>query len=307
VALSLVAAPATEPITVAELKTHLRLDTNTGEPAPTLITAALGTGAGNVDNGAHRYLATFVTADGETDAGAISAIVTVVDKTVNGKAALSAIPIGGSAVTARKLYRTIAAGATYLLLATIADNTTTTYTDNTADASLGAQAPTTNTTADPHLTSLLISAREYGETFTHRAFITQTWDDKRDGFPCEDNFLELPLAPLISLTSVTYVDPAGVTQTLSASLYTVDAPVGPKARPGRVVLAYGQVWPSTRDVVNAVVVRFVAGYGAAAAVPSLIKTCLKEHVRATRLRGDADASQKMLNWVHTQLWGYKAF
>src|ERR1700704_2028885 len=105
-ALSLVTAPATEPLTVSEVKTHLRMPDSDGEPAPTGITAALAAaGAGNVDNGAHRYLATFVTADGETDAGVISAAVTVVDKTTNGKVALSAIPIGGSAVTSRKLYR----------------------------------------------------------------------------------------------------------------------------------------------------------------------------------------------------------
>jgi len=152
----------------------------------------------------------------------------------------------------------------------------------------------------------IVAAREYGETFTHRAFMTQTWDDKRDAFPC-DGYLELPLAPLISVTSVTYIDPAGATQTWSASLYTVDAPVGPKARFGRLVPIYGQYFPQTRAVVNAVTVRFICGYGDADDVPRLIKTSLKEHVRASALRGDPEEAQKILTWVHTQLWSYKAF
>jgi hypothetical protein len=64
----------------------------------------------------------------------LSVAVTVADKTVNGKVSLTGIPLGGTAVTSRKLYRTAAGGSTYLLLATIADNTTTIYTDNTADS-----------------------------------------------------------------------------------------------------------------------------------------------------------------------------
>ncbi len=49
-----------------------------------------------------------------------------------------------SVATERKIYRTIAGGSAFLLLATIADNSTTTFTDNVADGSLGAAAPTSN-------------------------------------------------------------------------------------------------------------------------------------------------------------------
>lgn len=62
------------------------------------------------------------------------------------QAALSNIPTSPDpAVTSRKLYRTVANGGTFKLLATIANNTTTTYTDSTADASLGANEPSSNT------------------------------------------------------------------------------------------------------------------------------------------------------------------
>lgn len=162
---------------------------------------------------------------------------------------------------------------------------------------------------DATITGLIVSAREYVETFTHRALIAQTWDDKRGGFPCAGEAIWLPKPPLLIATPpvITYVDTNGVTQTWSSTLYTVDAPAGPKARAACILPNYGQSYPATRDVVNAVTIRFVAGYGAAAAVPSMIKTCLMEHVRAAELRGDADAALKILEWVGTQLWGYKAF
>lgn len=274
------AAPSLEPLTVAEAKTHLRIDASAGEPAPTLITAALISPAiaGNVDNGAHRYLATFVTADGETEAGAASAAVTVVDKTVNGKVSLTAIPIGGSAVTSRKVYRTEAAGSTYKLLTTLADNTTTIYTDNTADSGLGATAPSTNTTSDPYLIALIKTARDYCESFTHRALITQTWDLKLDAFPCDsDEAIFLPKPPVSSVTSVTYLDTANVSQTWAATTgYLTDLPSGPHASPARIAPAYGVPYPSTYDVENAVTIRFVAGYGAAASsVPDGIKWAMR--------------------------------
>ncbi len=113
-------------------------------PGP--LTSALGTGVGNVDNGLHKYKVTLTNATGETEAGTANAGTTVVDKAVNGKIELTAIPIGAAGTTSRKIYRTVAGGAVYKLLATIADNVTTIYTDNIADVSLGVDAPSNNTT-----------------------------------------------------------------------------------------------------------------------------------------------------------------
>ena len=112
-------------------------------PAATACSAALaGAGAGNVNNGTHSYKVSYVDATGAgAGVGAVSNTVTVVDKTSDGKVALTAIPVGPGGTTSRKIYRTAAGNAVtgpWLLLTTIADNSTTTYTDNTADASLGA-------------------------------------------------------------------------------------------------------------------------------------------------------------------------
>ena len=127
-------------------------DQNINRPtvAPTAISVALASPAvaGNVTNGAHRWLATFSSALGETDAGTVSAEITVTNNAVNGKVELTDIPIGPLLTTSRKLYRTEAGGTVYKLLAILSDNTTTVYTDNIADGSLGSVAPTVNLAID---------------------------------------------------------------------------------------------------------------------------------------------------------------
>jgi len=110
-------------------------------------TALVATSSGNLTNGAYLYKVTFVTAQGETEAGTASTSRTV-DST-HKQIALSAIPTGvANLVTSRNIYRTQSGGSSYTLLATLADNTTTTYTDNVADATISATAaaPSTNTT-----------------------------------------------------------------------------------------------------------------------------------------------------------------
>jgi hypothetical protein len=98
--------------------------------------------AGLVTDGAHFYAVVFYNGVGN---GAQSAVitVTVADKTTNGKVLLQ-LPIGPTGTTGRKIYRSDAAGAALKLLATVADNTTATYLDNIADASLGAAIGTGN-------------------------------------------------------------------------------------------------------------------------------------------------------------------
>ena len=112
--------------------------------APTAPTVAVNATAGNL-NGAYYYRVSYVTAVGETETGAVSAVVNPANQQVN----LSAIPTSSdTSVTARKIYRTTAGGSILLmkLVTTINNNTTTTYTDNIADGSLGVSEPRVNTT-----------------------------------------------------------------------------------------------------------------------------------------------------------------
>lgn len=119
--------------------------------APTAPVAALaGAGAGNVENGTHSYKVTYTTAGGgETTPSVKSNVLTVVDKTVNGKVSVT-LPVGANPlVTGRKLYRTVTGdGGAWKLVATVADNTTLIVVDNIADGSLGANAPTVNSAGE---------------------------------------------------------------------------------------------------------------------------------------------------------------
>lgn len=81
-------------------------------------------------------------ADGSLGANAPSA-----NTAVYGQVSLSTIPIGPTGTTGRKIQRTAVDGSQLKLQSTIANNTATTATDSTADGSLGADAPTTNTSA----------------------------------------------------------------------------------------------------------------------------------------------------------------
>lgn len=107
-------------------------------------TAAVGTATGALGAAqVYQYKATFVTAFGETDGFATASSVTT---TSTGSVNLTAIPVSTDKnVIHRNLYRTTGGGTSFLLLATLNDNTTTTYTDLIADASLGAAIPTLNT------------------------------------------------------------------------------------------------------------------------------------------------------------------
>jgi uncharacterized phiE125 gp8 family phage protein len=129
------------------------------------------------------------------------------------------------------------------------------------------------TVDDPLIDKWIGAARDFAEALTGRRLITQTWDLKLDAFPCEDVII-LPYPPVTSITSITYVDTAGATQTWDAANYLTDLPAGDHAPRARITPAYGLSWPSTRDVINAVAVRFVCGYASPAAVPEGIQSAL---------------------------------
>lgn len=131
-----------------------------------------------------------------------------------------------------------------------------------------AQVSGYGTAHDTTLTAMIVAARRHVEARLQRGLITQTRALRLDGFP---QVLKLREGLLQSVTSITYVDSDGATQTLAAAAYQVDR----YSDPPRIKPAFGSVWPSTRDQLNAVTVTYVCGYGAAAAVPQDIKSAIK--------------------------------
>ena len=119
---------------------------------------------------------------------------------------------------------------------------------------------------DTLITAMITSATAAAEQILGRALLTQTWEITLDAFP---EAVELTRVPAQSVTSITYVDTAGATQTLDSSAYSLDA--SDDYGFAYVVPAYDTEWPDTRDEINAVKVRYVAGYAAAADIPQAIK------------------------------------
>lgn len=115
---------------------------------------------------------------------------------------------------------------------------------------------------DGLIAGYILAAREFVESATHRKLITQTlaytiddeWPYAEARGYCRQR-IELPVQPVASVSSITYVDGNGSTQTLATDQYVVstDGAV-PFIEP-----AYGVTWPTVRYQPAAITVTFIAG------------------------------------------------
>jgi uncharacterized phiE125 gp8 family phage protein len=149
------------------------------------------------------------------------------------------------------------------------------------------------------ITNLIIMAREFSEGFQNRAYITQTWYLWLDAWPADD-FIKIPLPPLVSITSVTYYDTDDVAATFAATSYFVDA----ISEPGRVCLNFGESWPSTTlRPHNGICIEFICGYGAAAtAVPYKVKQAMQLLVDKEYNYHTPEDAEKIDKAVKALLW-----
>lgn len=106
---------------------------------------------------------------------------------------------------------------------------------------------------DALILSLVASARDYVQRFTGRQLVAAGYRLAFERFPCE---IKLPISPALAVSSITYLDTAGVRQTLATSAYTVDT-IG---EVWTIHPSFGTSWPAYRCDVNSVQVNLVAGY-----------------------------------------------
>ena len=130
----------------------------------------------------------------------------------------------------------------------------------------------TDAAFDLYIYELGVAARTYIETTLWRALCTQTWDQYFDRLDSPMRLRNPPLAATDPITHVKYTDAAGDQQTVATTVYEA----GDVDGVGIVRLKYNQSWPSgARGHADDVVVRFIAGYGAATAVPGPIRHAIK--------------------------------
>jgi uncharacterized phiE125 gp8 family phage protein len=119
---------------------------------------------------------------------------------------------------------------------------------------------------DAELAALLHRAVRHVEELAGVRLMATTVREYRDQFGtarwgCP---IELAVGPVQSVSSITYVDEAGATQTLDAADYQVDA----VSVPARVAPAWGQSWPLARRQFNSVAITYVVGVTDRADVPA---------------------------------------
>ena len=112
------------------------------------------------------------------------------------------------------------------------------------------------------------AARRIVEEYTNSALVTQTWKLYLNDWP-KGGLIYLPKGPVQSVTSITYIDDSGITQTVPADDYNL----GLNGQIG--IIKHEEYWPlADTDYPEAIVVTYVTGYGASSAVPETLKQAI---------------------------------
>lgn len=149
------------------------------------------------------------------------------------------------------------------------------------------------------ITGLIAAARDHVEMHCGTPMVSRTVTVKCDGF---DDFSHFPVVPLVAVSSVSYVDSAGGTQTLSAGIYEVRS----DGLTASLALKSGQSWPSIQTG-SRVTVTASVGYSA---VPGAVKQSILLLI-GQWFDNRADATDKPLiampNAVEALLSNYRAY
>jgi len=122
---------------------------------------------------------------------------------------------------------------------------------------------------DATLAIFIAAARQLCESYTRLALLPTTFEEYFDEFPeytgTYKDEIRLSRSPVSAVTYVKYIDGNETTITASASDYKTDL----ISQPARISPDNG--WFGTYETINAVFIRYVAGYANAAAVPAPLK------------------------------------
>lgn len=272
---SLVTAPAIEPVSLSELKMHLRLDSGTLEDSITPVQSIVP--------GSHAIAASYSLTGSSADVLGYQTLV-LLDAGACGTGGTVDVKIQDSDNATTWTDWT---GGAFTQVTEANDNAIQEkeYTGEkryvrvvstvaVAACSFGVSIikQTAEAAEDSLLSALITTARQWVESFARRALITQTWKLYLDGWPCASNIV-LPFGSLQSITHCKYTDSTGTQSTFSSSYYSEDT----ISEPGRLVLNNDQSWPSgVLNTLNPIEVQFVCGYGDNSTdVPSSIRTAIK--------------------------------
>jgi uncharacterized phiE125 gp8 family phage protein len=128
------------------------------------------------------------------------------------------------------------------------------------------------TSEDVVIQSYVQAAASYIEKMYGVALLTQTIKEYHAGFPTDDNIgINLRISPVISITSVKYIDDNGTEQTWSNTLYAT----GIVRQTAFVIPKHNQSWPKSQSLPNSVVIEYQAGFGDGPAfIPQTIKQAI---------------------------------
>ena len=270
-------APTIEPLSLADIKLHLKLDSETFDGNLTL-TQCLAYGSKAIANNYTTHVGTAVEVIGKEAEvlvhhgtnGATGTVDTKIQESDDGTTwtdftggAFTQVTTANDNTDYKKQYtgtkRYIRTASKVLLAA--------------CEFGTSVLVNAATTAEDDLLTAIIQAAREHIEDITRRALLTQTWYYYLDGFPSDKDYIVLPFGNLQTISSVKYKDTDGTETTLVENTDYIVETNGEGC--GRLVLPYGISWPSVSLYPsNPITIEFVCGWTAAASIPKKIKQAI---------------------------------
>jgi len=217
--------------------------TRHGVPQPS-NTISFNTGVSGSPSGSYQYQVAYMNSQSVFGNPSTASTTFVVAGT---RVELSSLPVApiSFGVSARRIYRTVTSGASFFLLTTINDNTTTTFSDNVADLSLGAPAPSDkgeppnystiiyhqnrlfmNDTANPSFVWYTDLNEPYTVSSTNFQIVGDTATDLVKSFAVQDNSLIVFCERNIWVVYMPSTDPSEWRVIKAKSSYTSISPFG---------------------------------------------------------------------------------